>query len=231
MSASFWMYALTVLLCTVGSAKAGNAPPSYPGMAPFTQYLMASPAEEAALARSAAPASISDNAEVITLGTQGYETAAKGSNGFVCLVWRSWAADFADPVFWNPKIRGPTCLNPAAARTILPGYLERTQWVLGGSSKAEMIARTKANIAANRLLLPESGAMCYMMSKQGYLSDTDGHWHPHLMFFQAHTDAAAWGANLKGSPILAGQSDPEPVTTYMVPVSKWSDGTPSAGTH
>ena len=50
--------------------------------------------------------------------------------------------------------------------------------------------------------------MSFMMSKQGYLSDADGHWHPHLMFFVAHTDAAAWGANLRGSPIIAAQSDP-----------------------
>jgi hypothetical protein len=231
MSASFWMGVFAVLMCAVGWARAEQAPPLYPAMAPFAQYMMASPAEEVALARSAAPPSISDNAEVITLGSHGYETAAKGSNGFVCLVWRSWDADFADPVFWNPKIRGPACLNPAAARTILPAYFERTQWVLGGASKSDMIARTKASIAANRLVLPDPGAMCYMMSRQQYLSDSGGHWHPHLMFFLAHTDAAAWGANLEGSPILAGQSDPEPVTTYIVPVSKWSDGTPSADTH
>jgi hypothetical protein len=230
MRTQIWTCGL-LLLCVAGWANADTAPSSYPSMAPIGQYLIASQAEEVALARSAAPTSISDNAEVITLREHGYETAAKGSNGFVCLVWRSWDADFADPVFWNPKLRGPTCLNPAAARSILPGYLERTQWVLGGSSKSDMIARTKAKIAANRLVLPEAGAMCYMMSKQGYLSDTDGHWHPHLMFFLAHTDAAAWGANQKDSPILAGQSDPEPVTTYIVPVSKWSDGTPSEVTH
>jgi hypothetical protein len=231
MRTKIWTCGLPLLMCTVGWANAENAQTSYPVMAPFGQYLMASPAEEVALARSAAPPSISDNAEVITLRDHGYETAAKGSNGFVCLVWRSWDADFADPVFWNPKIRGPTCLNPAAARTILPAYLERTQWVLNGSSKSDMIARTKAKLAANAFAPPEPGAMCYMMSKRGYLSDTDGHWHSHLMFFLAHTDAAAWGANLKGSPILAGQSDPEPVTTYLVPVSKWSDGTPSEDMH
>jgi hypothetical protein len=64
------------------------------------------------------------------------------------------------------------------------------------------------------------------MSKQGYLSDADGHWHPHLMFFVAYTNATAWGANLRGSPIIAAQSDPEPITTFFIPVSKWSDGTP-----
>jgi hypothetical protein len=90
-----------------------------------------------------------------------------------------------------------------------------------------MIARTRAAIAANRFVMPGPGAMCYMMSKQGYLSDVDGHWHPHLMFFLGHTDGAAWGANLDGSPIFAAQGDPEPVTTFFVPVTKWSDGTPA----
>jgi hypothetical protein len=196
-------------------------------MAPLAQYQVASPSEEVALARSAAPTSISGDAEVLTLGDHGYERAVKGKNGFVCLVERSWAAGFDDAEFWNPKIRAPMCLNPAAARTVLPGYLERAQWVLAGRAKSDMIARTRTAIAANRFVMPEPGAMCYMMSKQGYLSDADGHWHPHLMFFLAHTDGAAWGANLDGSPIFAAQGDPEPVTTFFVPVTKWSDGTPA----
>jgi hypothetical protein len=216
---------LALLFGAIGSAGADDAKPSYPAMAPLAQYQTASPADEAALARSAAPASISGDAEVMTLGPHGYETAAKGKNGFVCLVERSWGANFDDPVFWNPKIRGPICFNPAAARTVVPEYLERTKWVLAGTSKSDMIARTRAALAANTFVAPADGAMCYMLSKQQYLSDSGGHWHPHLMFFVAHTDAEAWGANLKGSPVISAPESPEPVTTFMVPVTKWSDGT------
>jgi hypothetical protein len=221
-------FGLAILFCAVGSTQADNAKAVYPAMAPLAQYEAASPSEEVALARSAAPASISGGAEVMTLGEHGYKTAMKGSNGFVCLVERSWGAEFDNAEFWNPKIRGPICFNPAAARTVLPGYLERTEWVLAGSAKSDMIRRTKAAIAAHRFVMPEPGAMCYMMSKQGYLSGADGHWHPHLMFFLAHTDATAWGAGLEGSPIFAAQGDPEPITTFMVPLTKWSDGTPEA---
>jgi hypothetical protein len=196
-------------------------------MAPIAQYRVASRSEEIALARSAAPTSISGNADVLTLGSHGYETAVKGKNEFVCLVERSWGAGFDDAEFWNPKIRAPICFNATAARSVVPSYLERTTWVLAGASKSDMIARTKAALTANTFLLPEPGAMCYMLSKHGYLSDTAGHWHPHLMFFLAHTDGAAWGANLDGSPVFAAQSDPEPVTTFFVPVTKWSDGTPA----
>ena len=216
------------MICAIGSADAVDAKSPYPVMAPIGQYRMASAAGEVAMARSAAPASISADADIMILGEHGYESAAKGKNGFVCMVWRSWAASFVEHEFWNPKIRGPICLNPAAVRSVLPGYLERTQWVLAGVSKSDMLARTKAALAAKTYVLPEPAAMSYMMSKQQYVSDAGGpggHWHPHLMFFVAHTDPGAWGANLDHSPLLASQGDPEPVTTFMIPVAKWSDGT------
>lgn len=219
---------LTVLICAAGPAGAGDAQAAYPAMAPIGQYLIPSPADEIALARSAAPASISGDAEVMTLGAHGYETAAKGKNGFVCMVWRSWTAGFEDPEFWNPKLRGPLCLNAAAVRSVLPVYLERTKWVLAGVSKTDMIARTRAQVAAKTFTLPAPGAMSYMMSKQGYLGDAaGGHWHPHLMFFLARTDSGAWGANLGGSPVIAAQDDLDPTTTFFVLVPKWSDGSPA----
>lgn len=217
--------ALAVLLGAIGPACADVAKSIYPAMAPIEQYRVASASEEISLARSAAPASISGEAEVLTLGERGYETAVKGKNGFICLVERSWAADFDDPEFWNPKLRSPICHNPAAARTILPRYLERTRWVLAGVSKANMLDRTKSALAANTFTAPESGALSFMMSKQGYLGDATGHWHPHLMFYLAHTEGAAWGADLAGSPVFAAQGHPEPITTFFVPVPKWSDGT------
>jgi hypothetical protein len=216
-------FALAILIGA--SAAAGDAKASYPAMAPIAQYLMANPADEIALARSAAPASISGDADVLTLGIHGYEPAAKGKSGFVCMVWRSWTAGFEDPDFWNPKLRAPICLNAAAVRSVLPAYLERTKWVLAGVAKTEMISRTTAVVAAHTYTLPEAGAMSYMMSKQGYLGDSAGHWHPHLMFFFARTDGGAWGANLGGSPVIAAQDDHEPTTTFFVLVPKWSDGT------
>jgi len=223
-----WVFGLSALICAVASFAADDAKSVYPAaMVPLAQYLAARPSEEIALAQSAAPPSISGGAEVLTLGDHGYRTVVKGKNGFVCLVERSWAAGFDDVEFWNPKVRGPICFNPAGARSVLPGYLERTQWALAGSSKSDMVTRIRSAVASKHFVMPEPGAMCYMMSKEGYLSGADGHWHPHLMFFLAHTDGAAWGADLKGSPIFAAQSDPDPVTTFIVPVVKWSDGTPA----
>jgi hypothetical protein len=215
---------LALWLAAIGPAAGGETKAPYPNMAPLAQYRMSRSAE-IALARSAAPASIANDADVLVLDDGGNETAVKGKNGFVCVVERSWAKGFDDAEFWSPKVRGPICFNPAGARTVLADYLRRTGWVLAGVSRSAMLARTKAAIAAKTLGAPQPGAMCYMMSKQGYLSDADGHWHPHLMFFLPHTDGATWGADLDGSPVFAAQDDVEPVTTFMVPVTKWSDGT------
>ena len=73
----------------VGAARARTPQHAYPSMAPLEQYLMADRNAEIALARSAAPPSISRDAEVMVLGSHGYETAVKGKNGFVCIVERS----------------------------------------------------------------------------------------------------------------------------------------------
>ena len=204
-----------------GAQEANKTSPA--SMAPVERYRIASRSEEIALARSAAPASISSEADVLVLGDRGYESAVKGKNGFVCLVERSWFASFGDPAFWNPRIRGPDCLNPAAVSTVLPVDLERTRWALAGLSKAQMLARTKTSVAAHQA--PAPGSMGYMMSKQGHLSDVGGHWHPHLMFFQSHTAMSAWGANLPGSPVMGAEGDPDETTIFFVPVGKWSDGT------
>jgi hypothetical protein len=222
---------LALLICAIGAAGADDAKNPFPAMAPVAQYQMANPADEIALARSAAPPSISGDADVMTLGSKGYETAVKGNNGFVCLVERGWAASFNDSVFWNPRNRSPICLNPAAVRSVLPAYLERTQWVLAGVSRSAMLDRTKAALAAKTYVLPEAGAMSYMMSKQGHLNDRAGHWHSHVMFWVANTDAAAWGADVDDSPVLSGQMDPEPITIFFIPVKKWSDGTPDSPAH
>jgi len=214
----------------VNSARAAEKD-SYPVMAPISQYRIAREADEIALARSAAPASISDGAEILVLGERGYEVAVKGTNGFVCLVARAWDNNFDNPEFWNPKTRGPECLSPAAVRSVLPRHLVRTQWALAGVSKTEMQHRESAERSAGTLKLPEPGALSYMMSKEGYLGDAaGGPWHPHVMFYVPLTEASQWGANLPGSPV-ASDSGGEDTTIFFVKVAIWSDGTPGPAIH
>ena len=205
----------------------------YGRMGPVSAYLMANRQSEISLARSAAPSAIALHATVLILGRHGYETAIKGSNGFTCLVERSWMSPFDAVGFWNWKIRGPICYNPPASRTILPYTLRRTKLVLSGLTKSQMLIRVRAAAAAGALPTPEPGSMSYMMSKHQYLSDSGHAWHPHLMFYAPKADSANkganWGANLPGSPVLLNTSRrivPEPETIYMIPVAHWSDGSP-----
>ena len=213
------------VLVAARQAQAQDVKTPYPSMAPLEQYLIADRNDEIALARSAAPESISRDAEVMVLGRHGYETAVKGTNGFVCMVERSWTAGIDDPDFWNPKVRGAICFNPAGARSQIPLTLKKTELVLAGRSKSQMAESMQTAFARKELSTPESGAMCYMMSKQAYLSDRDGHWHPHLMFFAPETDTATWGANLPGSPILGVKDALDRLTLFLIPVGKWSDDT------
>jgi hypothetical protein len=210
---------------TIWQMQAQDAKAPYPSMAPLDQYLIADRNAEITLARSAAPESISLDAEIMVLGRHGYETAVKGGNGFVCMVERSWAAGIDDPEFWNPKLRAPICFNPPAARFNVPLMKKKTELAFAGRSKARLAEELNTAFDKKELPALEPGAMCYMMSKQGYLSDRDGHWHPHLMFFEPLTEPAAWGANSTGSPVLAMNDTAGRHTVFLVPVAKWSDGT------
>ncbi len=210
---------------TTSQARAQAKKAPYPAMAPLNQYSMPDEKSEIALARSAAPASISDGAEVMVLGRTGYRTAMKGTNGFLCIVERSWGAATDHPEFWNPNIRAPICFNAASARTFMPIYLMKTKLVLAGKSKAEIVQATASALDKKELPALEPGGMCYMMSKRQYLTDQGRNWHPHLMFFVPGEAAKSWGADLAGSPVLAADDPEERVTIMMVPVGTWSDGT------
>jgi hypothetical protein len=221
---AFTTFVFMVAPAAAWPMQAQDVKPQYPNMAPLDQYLMDRNAE-IELARSAAPESIAKDAEVMVLGRNGYETAVKGKNGFVCVVHRSWTSEAGDSEFWNPKRRGPICLNAQAAKSYLPNTIMRTNLVLAGRSEAQMFDALKAAFDKNELPALEPGAMCYMLSRQGYLNDRAGHWHPHVMFFLPPSEAAAWGANLSGSPIFEDDNAPDRMTVFMVPVPKWSDGT------
>jgi hypothetical protein len=199
---------------------------SYPVRAALEQYMMPDENAEIVLARDAAPASISGKAEVMVLRGSGYYTVVKGSNGFVCLVERSWGTTTDDPEFWNPKVRAPHCFNPPAARTFLPIYLMKSKLVLLGKSRTEIASAIASALEKNELPQLAPGTMVYMMSKQQYLNDGDMSWHPHLMFFAAGDARKSWGANLPGSPVMAAYDPEQRVTTFFILAGEWSDGTP-----
>jgi len=208
----------------------GQAPKtSYPSMAPLEQYLIADRNAEIELARSAAPESISGNAKIMVLGPHGYETAVEGKNGFVCLVERAWMSPADDPGFWNPKLRGPICFNPPAARSVLPATFVRTEMALAGRTSAEIIEGNKTAFEKGKLPPLEAGAMSYMMSKRAYLTDRGDHNLAHLMFYAPPLEGREWGADLPKSPVMLIPQfkGVQPIDVFIVPVATWSDGTPA----
>jgi hypothetical protein len=224
-----------VLILSLGVAwrvRAEDRATTYSSMAPVEQYLMTDRNAEIALARSAAPEAISRDATILVLGRHGYETAVEGKNGFVCAVERAWMGPFDGNFavnFWNPNIRGPLCFNPPAARSVLPITYKRTEMILAGKSKAQIIDALKAAYENKELPPLEPGAMSYMMSKDQYLTDNgDHHWMAHLMFYTPLMDGAVWGADLPKSPVMLNpqfSGAPEPIDVFMVPAGRWSDGT------
>jgi hypothetical protein len=227
-----------LLLLTVGANAQMDQ--KYPKMAPIDEYLMNRDAE-IALARSAAPEAISKDATVLVLTRHGWETAVKGTNGFVCNVERAWAGGIYFAVTWNPKMRGPDCLNAAAARSILPIEYKFTQMTLAGVySEKDRLAAIKAAYAKKEFPPLEAGAMGYMMSKKACLTNSGGNLS-HVMFFLPTRNPLNLGANLPEVPVGSASfwfpdPDPQPqgnpldqglppLRVFIVAVPTWSDGT------
>ena len=226
---------LTILVRAQSQTLAAN-----PGkMRPIDEYLMDRDAE-IALARSAAPEAISKDASVLVLTRTGWETAIKGTNGFVCLVHRGWTGSIDFPDVWNPKIKGADCLNSPAVRTILPIEYMITKMTLEGvTSVKERIARIQAAYAKKELPPVEPGAMGFMMSKDSYLSDDGSHNLCHVMpFVVTRGTDPEWGAWLPHVPIGSAsywfpnpgtespfEKDLPPLRSLYIAVPRWSDGT------
>jgi len=213
-------FALALLGTPLAAQKA-------PDLAP---YMIPDRAVEIALARTAAAPTISDSASVLVLTRTGYVEAARGTNGFTCIVLRSFAGIIGDPDFWNPHVRAPLCLNPPATRTALQEMVKRGEWIMNGVSTADIITRTDRAYASHEFPAPAAGAMIYMQSPQQYLQDGMPHnWKPHLMFvYDRAMPAATWGAGGGKSTIIDGVGD-DPhahVRLILIPVPQWSDGTP-----
>jgi len=166
------------------------------------------------------------------LGTHGYETAVKGTNGFTCEVDRSWTKAFDDDNFWNWRVRTPICFNGPASRTVLPYTIFETKMALAGATEATIRDRLTAAVAAKQLPDSENGSMAYMMSKDQYIDDHVKAWYSHIMIYTPQALGAnageSWGADRVGSPVVYDTNHrvwPQPWALFFVPVSHWSDGT------
>lgn len=197
----------------------------------MSPYMMTDRAAEITLARSAAPARIADSASVYVLSDTGYIEVATGTNGFTCLVVRSFIMPDADSATtWEPRLRAPHCFNLEASRTALPNIQYRSREMLRGTPTARIEAHVRQAYATHRWPTTSLGAMAYMLSSRQWLAPDNSAWKPHLMFFFPPGRApATWGAvhAMDASVIDAGPAPFLPGTFLLVPVEQWSDGTPA----
>ena len=220
--------ALVFACSATAFAQVPSPDPDYPTMGPVERYLMPSASAETTLARTAAPSSISAKASILVLTKTGYVTAVEGTNGWTCLVGRSFQGGLDDPEFWNWRNRSPVCLNPPAVKSVLPYYVARAKWAFAGATRDELAKKAQAGYASHLFADPLPGSLSFMLSKQAYLNDdVKGPWHPHVMLFVAIDQMDTWAAGFDGSPIIAPPANTmrayEPIT-IDIPVHRWSDG-------
>jgi hypothetical protein len=88
-----YRYVLSLLLAGLGAAGMNAQGAKYP---PLSEYMMVRDAE-IALAKSAAPESISGHATIKVLTASGFQIAQDGDNGSVCMVMRGFSAPTYTP--------------------------------------------------------------------------------------------------------------------------------------
>jgi hypothetical protein len=190
---------------------------------PLGEYLMERDAE-VALARTAAPDTVSGRATVKVLTGTGYEIAIEGDNGFTCMVMRGWTAptytpgQFRDFVF-DATIRAPICFDPEASRMVMPYYELRSRLGMAGKNPDEIADAVAAAYATGGLPHRDAVSFGYMWSADQHLGPGIGHWHPHMMIFAPHYDNAMLGGNAFGSPLPQVTDDAgTPFSVVVVPV-------------
>jgi hypothetical protein len=216
---------LATAIALMGATGSGSLPSP-------SQYLM-SPSKEIALARTAAPASISDHATILTLTANGLTQAVRGDNGFTCYVDWNWMHQNI-PLYWNTMVKSPVCFNAAGSQTVLLYTLKRTKLALSGMTEEKIIKVMDDAIASKELPPAAPDSIAYMMSKQQCIDMASKAWYPHLMFFMPMSDSAkvglSWGADRRLSPVVFDPHQDrlhDPWAKFFIPVTHWSDGSPA----
>jgi hypothetical protein len=175
--------------------------------------------EETALAMSAGPRHVTAEATVLRFTPDGYEKEREGTNGFVCLVERSWTNATEWSNFFDPAIRVPICYNREAAETILPVYLEKAKLAMAGHSAKEIQRALDAGFRGGRFRAPEATAMSYMISAGQYLGEPAGEFRPHVMLYSPYSTDDDWGNNRMPTdfPLLL-MEDGGPHAVVVIPI-------------
>jgi hypothetical protein len=209
-----------VLLASLDASTVRAQGPKYP---PVSEYMMARD-PEMALARSAAPASISDRATIKILTKSGYEVAREGDNGVVCMVMRGFSAPTYTPaqfrdLVYDPTVHAPICFTPPAARSVMPYYELRTKLAMEGKGPDQIAEGLQAAYIKGELPRRDAVSFAYMWSAHQHLGPGIGAWHPHMMVFAPYYDNAMVGGNAFGTPLPQVTDDAgTPFAVVVIPV-------------
>jgi hypothetical protein len=213
------MAGLVLLFVSMQAALMRGQSSQYP---PVSEYMM-TPEAELALARSAAPANISNRATIKVLTASGYQVARDGDSGFVCIVMRGSSAPTYTPaqirdLVYDAKLRAPICFNPEAARTVMPYYELRNQLAMQGKTPDQITEGIQAAYAKGVLPKRDGVSFAYMWSADQNLGSF-GHWHPHMMVFCPYYENSMVGGNPFGAPLpLVTDDAGTPFAVVVIPV-------------
>ncbi len=214
------MLMLVSLQASLSAAALWAQDPKYP---PLGEYLMP-PEAEMALARSAAPANISDRATIKVLTASGYQVAREGDNAFVCMVMRGWGAPTYTPaqfrdLVYDPRVHAPICFNPVASRTVMPYYELRSKLAMEGKTPEQIADGVQAAYAKGALPKRDEVSFAYMWSADQNLGPGIGHWHPHMMVFCPYYENSMLGGNEFGAPLpIVTDDGGTPFAVVVIPV-------------
>lgn len=206
-----WIFALAV-----GSAAGQSTEARRAG-----ERIVLPRAEEIALARSAAPPTVSGEATVLVFEEgHGYMVAEEGRNGVTCYVSRS-----------QPLSLEPHCFDSEGSRTILRIDLREAELREHGLTEEEIEREIALAIASGELALPERPAMSYMLSSAQVLYNDDGArvgaWKPHLMIYWPYLEPADLGLGENASLEAGMVVDPgTPRANLLVVVPEFVDPAP-----
>lgn len=167
--------------------------------------------QEVALARSAAPASVSAKARVWVFTGKTYVVADSGETETSCYVGRPWSGSLE-----------PHCFDPEGSATILPIQMRRVELYAEGKSDEEAEREIADGIRTGRFRLPRRDAVTYMMSAaQELITQTGtpiGAWKPHLMMYRPYVTPGDIGLGAAGSATVFIENPGQALAALIIPV-------------
>lgn len=179
------------------------------------------------LALSAAPPEVSSKATTYILGAKGYKKVREGTNGFSCLIERSFAGT-------TQNSSAPACFDAEGSRTLLLTYLRREELRAQGKSEAEIKDDITKGFQDGRFKAPGPGFL-YMMSDENFVYDSEskesGFVPPHLMFYAPYKSAKDLGYESISPTMVPYLTHPGPEGLIVVAAQKPSQDSSSGDSH